>query len=95
MLTETTTIKMGSSDLVALENALQLLTNYLESSTHCESFMLTRHPLVEDAYLLNCAWDTTMWRNCAWRYFADVFATGGLLFHTVSHSQQGASTLAA
>ena len=78
MLAETTMIIPSSE--YNCEEALRKITFYLEHSSHCQSYLLTRHPVPSEGYVLSCSWDTPLWRAIAWRYFSDVFASATMCF---------------
>ncbi len=88
MLSETTTIMLMTEDQQALARALSGISLYLESSSHCQSYLLTRHLMATDGYILCCTWDAPRWRMLAWRYFTDVLTASGVEFHVSSQIQQ-------
>jgi hypothetical protein len=78
MLIENATLTVTSGRPTDVEVALSRVAAYLESSSHCASYLLTRDLAPEPAYLLSATWDAPRWRGLAWRYFADVFAAAGV-----------------
>ena len=87
MLIEITMLKPQARDSHTIEMTLPRIATYLETSSHCQTFLLTRHLLPEDGYLLCCAWDEPIWRSFAWRYFTDIFTSKGVIFHMTSQIQ--------
>ena len=80
MLVENATLTLTSGPSADVEAALSRIAAYLESSSHCAGYLLTRDlaPQREPSYLLSVTWDTPRWRRLAWRYFAAVFAAAGV-----------------
>lgn len=83
MLAETAIIIPSSE--YNCEEALHKIIFYLEHSSHCQSYLLTRHLVPSEGYLLACEWDTPAWRAVAWRYFTDVFARSSIDFYTTAY----------
>jgi hypothetical protein len=88
MLVETATLTLTSGQSADVEAALSRIAAYLESSSHCAGYLLTRDlaPQREPVFLLSAAWDTSRWCGLAWRYFADVFAVTGVKVHVARSS---------
>src|SRR5260370_41832356 len=80
MLVETAPLTLPSGQSADVEVALSRIAAYLDSSSHCAGYLLTRDlaPQRETAFLLSAAWDAPRWCSLAWRYFADVFAAAGV-----------------
>ena len=91
MLVENATLTLTSGHPADVEAALSRIAAYLESSSHCAGYLLTRDlvPRREPAYLLSATWDAPRWRGLAWRYFADIFAAAGVEYRaTLSAAAQ-------
>ncbi|HLZ56068.1 MAG TPA: hypothetical protein VKR06_03890 [Ktedonosporobacter sp.] len=84
MLAETTLIIPSSEH--NCEESLHKITLYLERSSHCRSYLLTRHLAASEGYLLSCEWDSPIWRAIAWRYFTDLFARSDIGFYATLHA---------
>src|SRR5260370_5847614 len=96
MLVETAPLTLPSGQSADVEVALSRIAAYLDSSSHCAGYLLTRDlaPQRETAFLLSAAWDAPRWCSLAWRYFADVFAAAGVELRVARSSTRTAAAQA-